>query len=140
MPSVPESVSSGDEAAPESADEPDDEDEPAGGDMGAEDLAHLPAEHREAVQHLRRRVEQAVATIKRLRAENEQLRRRVDELEAQPTFPDDETVFALDDEPDDVKQRITSFIDAIDSYLEASAAEEEPDDRPSDAPDEVPDA
>lgn len=140
MPSVPESVSAGDEPDPGPADEPDDKNEPTEGDVGAEDLAHLPAEHRETVQHLRRRIEQAVATIRRLRAENEQLRRRVDELEAQPTFPDDETVFALDDEPEDVKQRITSFIDAIDAYLEASADEEAADDPASDVSDEVPDA
>jgi len=114
--SVPESVSS------------EDEEGPAG-------LEHLSAAQREAVRRLRRRVEQAVATIERLRAENRQLRDRVEELEAQPAFPEDETVFALDDDPEEVKQRISRFIDAIDTYLDAS-----PDDVDADADDDSPDA
>lgn len=104
--SVPESVSSGEESD------------------GQSGLGHLPVEHREAMQRLQQRVEQAAATIERLQAENERLRRRVEELEAQPAFPDDDTVFALDEDPEDVKQRITRFIDAIDTYLEASEADD----------------
>ena len=91
-------------------------------------LEHLSAAHRESVRRLRQRVEQAAATIERLRAENRRLRDRVEELEAQPAFPEDETVFALDDDPEEVKERIRRFIDAIDTYLEAS-----PEDRAEDA-------
>jgi predicted RNase H-like nuclease (RuvC/YqgF family) len=111
--SVPESVSS-----------------EAGADE-APDLSHLPAEHREAMRRLYRRVEQAAATIERLRTENERLRRRVEALEAKPAFPEDETVLALDEDPQDVKQRITRFIDAIDAYLEAAEDEASPDDAES---------
>jgi phage shock protein A len=115
---VPESVATGgDEEAAEKA------------------LEHLPPEHREALRRLHRRVEQAAETIERLRAENERLRRRVEELEAQPSFPDDETVLTLDEDPEDVKQRITRFIDAIDTYLGVSADEDESGDASADAAD-----
>jgi hypothetical protein len=59
-----------------------------------------------------------VDTIERLRAENERLRRRVEELEAGPDLPDDETHLSLDDDPEALRERITDFIDAIDAYLE----------------------
>ena len=86
------------------------------GDEGP--LAHLPAEHRDAVRRLSGRVRQAVETIERLRAENERLRRRVAELEAGPDLPADETHLSLDDDPDALRERITDFIDAIDACLE----------------------
>ena len=84
------------------------------------DLSHLPAEHREPIRRLYQRVEEAVNTIEKLRSENEALRARVAELEAQPTFPEDESVLALDEDPDVLKGRINRFIDAIDTYLNAS--------------------
>jgi chromosome segregation ATPase len=119
VPSMPESVSSpeGDEAE---------------GEGEVPDVSHLPAEHRDTMRRLYRRVEQAVATIEQLRAKNERLRRRVEELEEQPAFPDVETVLTLDDDPEAVKERISRFIDAIDTYLDAAdadapdASEEEP--------------
>ena len=107
------------------------------GDEATPSFGHLPVEHREAMQRLYRRVEQAAATIERLREENQRLRRRVEELEAQPAFPDDETVFALDEDPDEVKERITRFINAIDTYLEAPA--EESTDDSADPPDNASD-
>lgn len=103
VPPVPESASS------KEGEEPD-----------APAFSDLPAEHRDTMRRLYRRVEQAAATIERLRAENERLRRRVDELENQPAFPDAETVFSLDDDPAAMKERINGFIDAIDTYLEAA--------------------
>lgn len=114
---VPESVSAGGEEDP------------------SLDVSHLPPEHQEVVERLHRRVEQAAATIERLRAENERLRRRVEELEAQPAFPDDETVLALSEDPDDLKQRITRFIDAIDTYLgETEASNDDPTAQEADDP------
>jgi 5'-deoxynucleotidase YfbR-like HD superfamily hydrolase len=109
---VPESVSDGSEAEPV-------------------DLSHLPPEHRDVVRRLHRRVAEAVETIRRLRAENERLRRRVEELEAGPDLPEDETVLALEDDPEALRGRITRFIDAIDTYLERS-----PSDRPNAATDD----
>lgn len=103
------------------------------GDDVPEDVSHLPEEHQRVMQRLARRVKEAVTTIDGLRAENERLRRRVEELEAQPDYPEDETVLALDDDPDAVRERITQFINTIDAYLETSAtaadnaADDEPD-------------
>jgi hypothetical protein len=96
-------------------------------------LAPLPPEHRDAVRRLSRRVAQAVDTIEQLRAENARLRRRVEELEAGPDLPDDETLLSLDDDPDALRDRITQFIDAIDACLErpvpgAADAEDPPPD------------
>jgi hypothetical protein len=84
------------------------------------DLSALPEEHRGIVRRLHRRVTQAVRTIEELRAENERLRRRIEELEAGPTVPEDESLFTLDEPPDALRDRITAFIDAIDTYLDAA--------------------
>lgn len=98
------------------------------------DFSHLPDEHRDTMRHLYRRVEEAVATIEHLRAENERLRRRVEELEAKPAFPEADTVLTLDDDPEAVRERISRFINVIDTYLDES--EPVPDgDVPEDAPD-----
>jgi len=105
------------------------------GEAEAKDLSHLPAEHREIVRRLHRRVEQAVETIEALRAENERLRQRVEELEAKPSFPEAETVLTLDDDPEEVRERISYFLDTIDTYLEAA----EPN-APADDPDEASDS
>jgi predicted RNase H-like nuclease (RuvC/YqgF family) len=104
----------------------DEDDEPV-----RRDVSHLPEEHRDAVRRLRRRVEEAIDTIEALRAENERLRRRVEELEAQPAFPEAETVLTLDDDPDAVKERIGRFIDTIDTYLEAAEPDASPEEDPS---------
>ena len=113
MSPVPESVSS----------------EPVSSEKGEEmeppDFSDLPAEHRDTMRRLYRRVQQAGATIERLRAENARLRQRVEELEEQPAFPDAETVLTLDDDPEAVRERVTRFIDAIDTYLEAADSDAE---------------
>jgi predicted RNase H-like nuclease (RuvC/YqgF family) len=103
----------------------------------APDFSHLPAEHRDTMRRLYRRVEQAAATIEQLRAENERLRRRVEELEAQPAFPEADTVLTLDDDPEAVRERISRFIDVIDTYLDETEPEPEADadDEPEDHPD-----
>lgn len=126
---VPDSVSSGRE--PEAT---------------APDLSNLPDEHRDTVRQLHRRVDQAAATIERLRSENERLRsenkqlrsenehlrRRVEALEEQPTFPDAETILTLDEDSEAVRRRIVRFIDAIDAYLEAAESASHPDETPRD--------
>jgi len=94
-------------------------------DDDARPLKALPEASRPSVRRLYERVEQSVETIQRLRAENERLRERVEELEERPSFPDDKTVVALDDDPDSLRDRITEFIDVIDAYLDAVASDEE---------------
>jgi len=108
--SLPESgpVSSGPDPAPDDSD----------GDLDGT----VPDAHRDVLRRLTRRVEAAVETIERLRAENERLRRRVEELEAGPDLPEDETLLTLDDDPEALRDRITQFIDAIDAYLDRPAA------------------
>lgn len=93
-----------------------------------EDLTHLPPEYRAAVRRLRAEVDRATAALTRLQAENERLRRRVEELEQRPAIRPDTTTLVLDDDPEALRDRITSFIDAIDTYLEngSSASEETP--------------
>lgn len=85
-------------------------------------LSHLPPEQREVVRQLREQVQQAVTTIERLRAENEDLRQRVEELRGRPDVSADKTVLALDDDPEELRNRITDFIEAIDTYLEEEAS------------------
>lgn len=116
--SLPESTPA--TPVPESVSAP--KDEPAASEAPA--LNHLPAEHRDVVRRLFQQVQAAVDTIEDLRAENERLRRRIAELEAEPEYPDDETVLALDDHPAEVRERITQFINTIDTYLDPSPAAE----------------
>jgi len=78
----------------------------------------VPEAHRRRLRRLARTIEQAVDTIERLRTENERLRRRVEELEAGPDLPDDETLLSLDDDPEALRDQITQFIDAIDAVLD----------------------
>lgn len=104
---------------PDSVTEPDDGD-------GEVDLSHLPAEHRPVLRRLHRRVEQTTETIDRLRTENEQLRQRVEELEAEPRVPKDKAVLTLDDDPEELREQITHFIGAIDTYLETESMDSVP--------------
>ncbi|MFP4227810.1 MAG: cell division protein ZapB [Salinivenus sp.] len=88
------------------------------------DLSHLPEAYRDAFRRLHRQVERAADTIDRLRAENERLREKNQELEARPVLPDDKAVLTLDDDPEALRSRISEFIDAIDDYLEATDPED----------------
>ena len=83
-----------------------------------EELTHLPPEYRAAVRRLQAQVERAATALNRLRAENERLRHRVEELEQRPALQPNTTTFVLDDEPDALRNRISTFIDAVDAYLE----------------------
>ena len=79
--------------------------------------ADVPDAHRDVVQRLYQQVRAAISTIEELRTENERLRKRIEELEAEPEVPDDETILALDDNPEEVREQITQFINTIDTYL-----------------------
>lgn len=95
------------------------------------DLSHLPEAHRDTVRRLHDRIQRAASLIEDLRAENKRLRRRVDELEARPALPDDQTILALDDNPEALRDRITDFIDSIDAYLDATDPEASDPDAPA---------
>jgi len=87
-----------------------------------EDLTHLPPEHQATVRRLRAQVDRATTALRRLAAENERLRRRVEELEQRPAIQPDTTALVLNDGPEALRDRISSFIDAIDTYLENGTA------------------
>ena len=90
---------------------------PTDSDPG-EELTHLPPEYRAAVRRLQVQVERATTALNRLQAENERLRCRVDELEQRPVLQPDTTALVLDEDPETLRDRISTFIDAIDTYLE----------------------
>jgi len=88
----------------------------------SDDLTHLPPEYRAAVRRLRAQVDQATTALRRLQAENERLRRRVQELEQRPAIQPNTTTLVLDNDPDALRDRITAFIDALDTYIENGTA------------------
>lgn len=82
------------------------------------DLSHLPPEYRATVRRLWAEVDRATSALDRLQAENERLRRRVAELEQRPAVQPDTTTLVLDDNPAALRDRISEFIEAIDTYLQ----------------------
>ena len=71
-----------------------------------------------SLERLRDRVEVAAHELKRLREENESLRRRVVEFEARPNFGAKGGVTSIEHDPEVLKKKIGGFIEAIDRYLE----------------------
>lgn len=126
--SVPDAVASSDPSSDGRASAPD---ETTDAETDASDLADLPEVYRDALRRLRDRITEAADTIAQLRAENEQLRERIQELEKRPVLPDDKAVLTLDDDPEALRSRVTDFIDAIDAYLDATAPEEEAENEPA---------
>ena len=88
----------------------------------SDDLTHLPPEYRAVIRRLRTQVDRATAALDRLQSENERLRRRVQELEQRPAIQPNTTTLVLDNDPDALRDRITTFINAIDTYLEDDTA------------------
>lgn len=88
-----------------------------------DDLSHLRPAHREVVRRLHRKVRQAVVHIERLEEENERLREHVSELENRPAISPDKTALAVDADPDSLRERISGFIEAIDTYLDEEPRE-----------------
>jgi hypothetical protein len=66
-------------------------------------------------------VERAATALERLQRENERLRRRLAALEQRPALQPDTTTLVLDDEPQDLRARLSSFIDTIDAFLSDDA-------------------
>jgi len=91
--------------------------EPADTPSDSMPAADVPDAHRDVVQRLYQQIRAAISTIEELRTENERLRKRIEELEAEPEYPDDETILALDENPEEVREQITQFINTIDTYL-----------------------
>ena len=92
--------------------------------LSDDERAALPDRHRETIEQLHARVEQAARTIERLTAENQRLRERVETLEQRPDVPDDHAVLTFDGGPDAVRDRLEGYIDAIDRYLDRDATAE----------------
>lgn len=98
-------------------------------------LSPISSVHQDVVRRLRTKVDRAATLLEQLQAENERLRRRVEELEQQPSVPDDKAVLTLDDDPETLRDQISDFIEAIDTYLEdGSVAPVEADFSPEDTP------
>jgi hypothetical protein len=90
--------------------------------LSDEQRAALPDPHRDAIERLHARVEQAARTIERLEAENERLRERVAVLEQRPDVPEDHAILTFDGGPDALRDRLARYIEAIDRYLDRDAA------------------
>jgi len=86
-----------------------------------DDLTRLPPEYQATVQRLRAKVERAATALRRLQTENERLRHRVAELEQRPAVHPDTTALMLDDDPAALRDRISTFIEAIDAHLDDGA-------------------
>ena len=67
---------------------------------------------------LRNRVERVLAELHQLRAENAALSARIRELEADAGSSASHPSLPLDEDPEQLRRKITSFIEAIDRYLE----------------------
>lgn len=70
-----------------------------------------------ALDRLRRHVAAAAREIERLRAENERLAARVDELEASPAAGLDGTVVAFDADREALRAQVERSLAAVDHYL-----------------------
>ncbi len=73
------------------------------------------------MERLRRHVARAAETLDALSRENERLRARARELEANPGLDHDGTLLPLDETPGDLRKKVESFIEAIDAHLAESA-------------------
>lgn len=71
-----------------------------------------------SLERLRDRVESAARAMTRLREENAALAERIKDLEKRPAVDPKSTFLSLEEEPEQLKRKITAFIEAIDSYLE----------------------
>lgn len=78
----------------------------------------IPEPFREAVSALREQTQTAAETIRALRAENQRLRDKVEELSQRPDVGDDDAFAHFDEDREALRQRIQHFIDAIDDHLD----------------------
>lgn len=81
---------------------------------------NIPKPFREAVFALRKQTQMAAETIRALRAENQRLRKKVEELSQRPNVRDNDAFAHFDDDRDALRERIQHFIDAIDDHLDSA--------------------
>ena len=71
----------------------------------------------QSLAKLRARIRKAAGEFERLRRENTALAERIRELETRPLLDLDGTVMAFDEDPDELREKVDTFIATIDSYL-----------------------
>lgn len=94
-------------------------------DEAAHDVSpdEVSSERLASLDELHRQVEATVQEIRRLRQENETLRRRIRELERRPNVdPETQAFVRFDDEPATLRRKVEGFIEAIDRHLDESDA------------------
>lgn len=79
---------------------------------------HVRLKSMSSLERLRDRVENAAHELKRLREENHALSERIRELESRPAVNAQGTFLSLDHDPEQLRRKISGFIEAIDRYLE----------------------
>lgn len=70
-----------------------------------------------SLERLKTRVIQATGELERLRKENAALAQRISELEAGPLLDREGVALSFEEEPEVLRRKIESFIEAIDTYL-----------------------
>lgn len=93
--------------------------DPGDGEQSREGAAQEALEGIASLERLRDRIETAARHMTRLRKENAALAERIKELETRPAVDPNSTFLTLDEEPEQLKRRVTAFIEAIDRYLES---------------------
>lgn len=71
----------------------------------------------ESLRRLRERVEAAVRELERLRRENEALVEKVRALEQRPDVDPERAFISFDQQPEQLRTQVESFVEAIDRYL-----------------------
>ena len=76
----------------------------------------------ESLRRLRDLITKSVDELGRLREENRKLEERILELERGPVGDEDETLVKISDTPEHLRNRLDTFIAAIDAYLAKNEA------------------
>lgn len=70
-----------------------------------------------ALDSIRNRVRAAADEITRLRAENDELRRLLEQARARPAIDPTDLVFRLSEDPDELRRAIDDYIEMLDLYI-----------------------
>lgn len=79
--------------------------------------ADVQAASLDALRSLRESISRAAGELTRLRAENEQLRRDIEELQTRPVIEGHALILDDDEDPVALRRRIESYIELLDRYL-----------------------